>query len=227
MTSTDQTINELTRQVQPAQPDLIAVCLDRLKAGGMVAPPSIKPNEILKEYGLALSRVPAYGLVQAVRKLKTGEYPFAISGFIPLPAQLAQIARTESNSILEDLARLKARKAAHDDLFATPPKVPDAEQQRQLARIRRLHEDFKASQAAFKATQAGGGRITEPLDADSVAYWELMDKIPDAPALSAEQKAYRRHIANEIGRAEPETKNEPANEYSPEISKYDADGESP
>lgn len=105
LSTLNQEIGALTDQLAPADEALIARAIDTLDRGGMNAPAGIAPENLLSEYSIALDGVPRYGLVTAITKLKRGEYETIKAGFMPLPAELAAIARLEAKSLREDRIR--------------------------------------------------------------------------------------------------------------------------
>lgn len=196
-------IAELTRRLQWASPDLIRDCLDRLVAGGMEIPPGLPIGKWLDEYRYALHHIPAYGLVIATKKLKRGEIASHRTAFIPLPAQLAHLAREEAEETVADLARLKAKTNAAKATADMFHRQPTEEEERQRERIRTLHADFKANHQAQKARERGTVLADDPIDHESAVYWDRIRQLPDGGDLSAEQKAFQRRIEKEIRNSTP------------------------
>ncbi|WP_173513022.1 hypothetical protein [Sinorhizobium psoraleae] len=139
-------IGRLADRLRPAPPERVAECLDALKRGGMVAPAGIAPADFLREYVLALSNVPACGLMAAIVKLKRGEYAAVRPGFMPVPAELAALARQEARGAREDMARARATAETLRALSKPPPPSPESK-----ARVRALHARFRAQVSADRA----------------------------------------------------------------------------
>lgn len=200
-----QEIGALTDKLAPARPDFIAECLDKLKSGGLMVPKTIAATEFVREYTMALGGVPSYGLAVAVAKLKRGEYPDVKPDFMPLPAMLAAIARLETKTIRDDLARLREKEATLAE--AAKPREKTSEEQKE--RIRQLHAQFKAAHAESKV-----GERFSPIPADmtpeQLAYWEQIQAIKDAPTITEEQRAMRRKIASSMASAAQDDKQEAA-----------------
>ncbi|MDK1386885.1 hypothetical protein QN224_15860 [Sinorhizobium sp. 8-89] len=138
LSSLSEEIGRLADRLRPAPPEGVAECLDALKRGGMVAPASIAPADFLREYVLALSNVPACGLMAAIVKLKRGEYAAVRPGFMPVPAELAALARQEARGVREDMARARAT-AETLRALSKPPPSPESK-----ARVRAIHARFRA-----------------------------------------------------------------------------------
>ncbi|WEX86606.1 hypothetical protein PZN02_002907 [Sinorhizobium garamanticum] len=141
----NEEIGRLADRLKPAGPERVAECLDALKRGGMAAPAAIAPGDFLREYTLALSNVPACGLMAAIVKLKRGEYATVKPAFMPLPAELAALARKESLGVREDMARARAMV---ETLHALSRPEPSPESK---ARVRALHARFRAQVTADRA----------------------------------------------------------------------------
>ncbi|MBB3745017.1 hypothetical protein FHX10_004554 [Rhizobium sp. BK591] len=150
LSTLDQEITALAERLQPARPEFIAECLHSLKAGGMLVPKGVAAEDFLREYTIALGSVPRHGLIAVVTKLKRGEYPDISSEFMPVPAKLAHMARAECRLIVEDIARLRAKRNAIEEA-SKPPKVSVEENERQRVRIRELHREFKRQHQSGKA----------------------------------------------------------------------------
>ncbi|NNH67809.1 hypothetical protein [Rhizobium laguerreae] len=200
-----QEIGALTDKLAAARPDFIAECIDKLKAGGMMVPKTIAAAEFVREYTMALGGVPSYGLAVAVAKLKRGEYPDVKPDFMPLPAMLAAIARLETKTIRDDLARLREKEATLAEV--AKPREKTSEEQKE--RIRQLHAQFKAAHAESKV-----GERFNPVPADmtpeQLEYWAQIQAIRDAPSITEEQHALRRKIASSMASAAQDDKQEAA-----------------
>lgn len=198
LSTLDQEITALSKQLAPVKPDFIAECLHKLKSGGMLVPKSIAAADFLTEYTIALGGVPEHGLKVVVVKLKRGEYPDVNPEFMPLPAQLAAMARAECRVLRDDIARLREKQSTIADLNKQPENTPE-ERRRQIARVRELHAGFKQANEAARDAQLGV--VHEPMDAEQAAYWSQMQALPDRKQISAEQKAFRRKIGEEVAAA--------------------------
>lgn len=163
LSNLNEEIGRLADRLKPAGPERVAECLDALKRGGMAAPAAIAPGDFLREYSLALSNVPACGLTAAIVKLKRGEYDTVKPAFMPLPAELAALARKEALSVREDMARARATVETLQAL-SRPKASPESK-----ARVRALHARFRAQVSAgqaetapLSAGQGTGGQMAAP-----------------------------------------------------------------
>ncbi|WP_331374832.1 hypothetical protein [Sinorhizobium chiapasense] len=143
----NEEIGRLADRLRPAPPERVAECLDALKRGGMAAPAAIAPADFLREYTLALSNVPACGLMTAILKLKRGEYATVNPAFMPLPAELAALARKEALGVREDMARARATVETLQAL-SRPKPSPESK-----ARVRALLARYRG-QAELPAADA-------------------------------------------------------------------------
>jgi hypothetical protein len=212
LSTLDQEITELSTKLEPSRPDFIAECLHKLKAGGMLVPKSIAAADFMNEYTIALGGVPQHGLMVVVAKLKRGEYPAISAEFMPLPAQLAAMARAECKLVRDDITRLRERKITLEESTKQPDTSPE-ERDRQIARIRDMHAQFKANNQA--AREASSGVQHEPMDPGKAEYWSKIQALPDKKELDAHQVAFRRRIAADVDGApkrEPDHPAEPAAE---------------
>ncbi|MDK1373439.1 MULTISPECIES: hypothetical protein [unclassified Sinorhizobium] len=141
----NEEIGRLADSQRPAPPERVAECLDALKRGGMAAPAAIAPTDFLREYTLALSNVPACGLMAAIVKLKRGEYATAKPAFMPLPAELAAFARKEALGAREDMARARAT-AETLQALSRPKPSPESK-----ARVRAILARFRGQVSADRA----------------------------------------------------------------------------
>jgi hypothetical protein len=94
-------ITALTEQLTPAGPDDIGKAIGSLMDGGMMIPQSIKAADPVEEYRIVLKGVPICGLRTAFIKIKRGEYEKINPAFIPLPSELAKLARDEAKPKME------------------------------------------------------------------------------------------------------------------------------
>lgn len=186
-------IGDLTERLQPADGQMIAKHLLSLRKAGMAIPNGMKPEDLEAVYAYALSDVPAFGLRRAVEKIIKGEYPIKY-GFMPLPPEMAAMARGEARVLREDLIRLKERKASIEALSATPPAAVD---ENAKARIRSMLSGFRAAYREEKAAQRGMP-VYEPLTPEKAEQMARMMALPDAKEITAEQAAYRRRVAAEL-----------------------------
>ncbi|MBP1882500.1 hypothetical protein [Sinorhizobium mexicanum] len=133
----NEEIGRLADRLKPAPPERVAECLNALKRGGMVAPATIAPADFLREYTLALSNVPACGLMAAIVKLKRGEYATVKPAFMPMPAELAALSRKEALGAREDMSRARAT-AETLQALARPAPSPESKQ-----RVRAILAPFR------------------------------------------------------------------------------------
>ncbi|WEX76183.1 hypothetical protein PYH37_004465 [Sinorhizobium numidicum] len=167
-------IARLTERLAPVGAERVAECLEALKRGGMAAPAGIAPADFLREYMLALSNVPPCGLTAAIVKLKRGEYagvrPGVKPGLMPVPAELAALARLEARSASEDLVRERA-KASTLLAMTRAPVSPEAKARvlALLARFRRQTDAARADVAAAKPSPKHAVPLTESVVSDGPA----------------------------------------------------------
>lgn len=200
LSTLQQEISALTRQLAPASEDEIVLVLNGLMDGGMLFPASIRAKDKIGEYHKAMADCPSVGLRKAAIKLKRGEYDNINLAFIPLPAKLAAMARAEARSEREDRARLRERVKAIEEQESKPaPRDPNV-----IARIRAKHQAFKQDHAAAKAISE---IPPQPISAEKAEYYSKIMALNDAPGgPDAEQSAFRRKIAGDISKAIPEMK---------------------
>ncbi|MDQ0132645.1 hypothetical protein J2T08_000546 [Neorhizobium galegae] len=171
-----------------------------LKSGGMLVPKSIAAADFIKEYTIALGGVPVHGLMTVVAKLKRGEYPDVPAEFMPLPAQLAAMARAECRVILDDVARLREKKNALSEAVK-PAEISPEERRRQIESVRLMRTSFRLAHLESKASVFSP--VHEPMDADKAEYWKKVAALPDAKSIDADQSAFRRKVASDLAAAEP------------------------
>lgn len=192
-------IGELTERLAPAEPDAISKHLLSLRKAGMSIPSGMKPEDLEAVYTYALSEVPAYGLRKAVEKIIKGEYAIKY-GFIPLPPELAAMARSEARVIREDLVRLREKQETLATIANGPAPEPDKDAIARVAKMRReflqWHNDEKIANGKMMASQ--------PMSEERIAMLEKISSLPDAKTISAEQQAYRRRVSAEIEKAKGE-----------------------
>jgi hypothetical protein len=184
-----QQITALTEQLAPAGPDEIAVCLNGLMNGGMMISASIQADNPVDEYRLALSGAPIAGLRKAFLKLKRGEYENINYAFIPLPSELAAMARAEARVLREDRVRLQEKAEA-----LNTPKAKEISPEGR-ARIKGLLNVFRSEHAAAKAI---GTAPKEPMSEAKAEYYQKIMEMRDAPGVNREHEVFRNHISAEI-----------------------------
>lgn len=158
----------------------------------MALPNGMKAEDLETIYGYALSDVPAAGLKRAVEKIIKGEYPIK-HGFMPLPPELAAMARAEAKTIRDDLVRLREKEASIREMNTAPEPVSEESRQR----VRSMLQQFKADHEAQKASQRGNVE-PEPMADDKAEYWRKIEAMKDATNLDAEHMAFRRKIEMEM-----------------------------
>lgn len=165
----------------------------------MSIPSGMKPEDLEPVYTYALSDVPAYGLRRAVEKIIKGEYAIKY-GFIPLPPELAAMARAEARVIREDLRRLCEKHDTLATIANSKVQEPDKEAIARVAKMRReflqWHHDEKIANGKMMAPQ--------PMSEERIAMLERIASLPDAKTITAEQQAYRRRVSAEIEKAKGE-----------------------
>lgn len=188
-------ISVLSERLKSATEDQVADAMRSLLAAGLSLPSSMDPEKAPAVYAYAVTNVSAAGLKKAISKLIRGEYEFLNKAFIPTPPELAAMARAETRSLADDLARAKLKLES-----LTPPEAPKVDEAGK-ARIRSLLQQFRNDNAARKA-QAQGVPIHEPISPDKAGYWAKIQALNDAPEVSAEQQAFRRKIDMDISEIE-------------------------
>lgn len=190
-------IGALTEQLQPVEKDSIAKYLLSMRKAGMALPNGMKPEDLEPVYNYALAEVPAYGLKRAVEKIIKGEYEIE-RGFIPRPPELAAMARAESKTVRDDLARLREKEATIKGMAEAKNDRPD---EAAKERIRSMLGRFRVDNNARKA-QARGIPVHEPMSPDRAEHWAKIQALKDAPEISAEQMAFRRKIEMDLSNNE-------------------------
>lgn len=189
LSTLNQEISALTEKLAPAATDHVKESISSLIRAGLLFPSSIKAEDAPMVYGFALTNISTHGLRHAVTKLIRGEYEYINRAFIPLPPELAAMARAETRLIVEDLSRLKARRAA-----MVPPE-PEKRDEAMIARVRALRMQHKEQHAARKAVAT---IPQEPMTDEKAEYYRRIMSLRDAPDITAEQAAYRRKIAGDM-----------------------------
>lgn len=183
-------ISVLTEQLAPASDTEIFMAVRTLMAAGLALPSGMQQDKAPEIYAHAMSGISVYGIHRATEKLLRGEYDINRS-FVPTPPELAAICRAETRVIRDDRARLQDRLATLESLKEEPePRNPQA-----IAHVKALRQSFQRQHAAQKAA---GEVPQDPMSNEKAEYYAKIMSINDAPGISAEQAAYRRHIANEI-----------------------------
>lgn len=185
-------IGALTEKLQPADGSAIAKHLLSLRKAGMSIPNGMKPDDLEAVYTYALSDVPAFGLRRAVEKIIKGEYQIKY-GFMPLPPELAAMARAEAKATRDDLVRLREKEATLRDLAKKPDDRPD---EAAKERMRQLLENFRIDTAAARVSMTVP---QEPMSNERAAYFEAIMDLRDKPGgPDASEAAYRRKVNAEI-----------------------------
>lgn len=190
-------ISVLTDRLRPAAEDQIAEAMQSLLAAGLTLPSSMDPARAPAVYEFALSKVSKAGLKRAISKLIRGEYEHISRSFIPTPPELSAMARAETRTLVDDLARARARLASLTG--ETPPRVDPASRERVLAKIR----EIRGANDARKDVQRGYA-FHDPMPADRAAYWQKIQQLQDAPEVNVEQQAFRRRVENSMPKDEEE-----------------------
>lgn len=141
-------------------------------------------------YAYALTDVPGYGVHKATGKIIRGEYEIN-RGFIPMPPELAAMARAEAKVIREDKVRLMEKLRTIEVIQCKPEHRDDAMRQRikdMRAKAREIHA----------AHRVGAESFPEPMSEEKAAYFQRIMALRDAPQVSAEQAAARRKVEHEI-----------------------------
>lgn len=188
LSTLNQEISGLTEKLTPATADHVKESISSLIRAGLLFPASIKAEDAPMVYGFALTSISAHGLRHAVAKLVRGEYENINRAFIPLPPELAAMARAETRTIVEDLARLKAKREAME-------LKPQTRNPETVARIREMVAKHREQHAARKAVES---IPQEPLSDEKAEYYRSILALRDTSNVSAEQMAYRRVIEREV-----------------------------
>lgn len=179
-----QQITSLTEKLKPIDHDTVARALTTMQTAGMIMPTNIKPEDVEKVYTFALEGVPATGLKIATQKLVRGEYEIE-RGFIPRPPELAAMARAETKTLRDDLARLRLTQQSLQD--AQPAeKMDEAAKERIRAMLGRFRAEHKASKAIEKAP--------ETLTDEHAEYYRKIMALNDAREVGHENLAFRSKI---------------------------------
>lgn len=161
---------------------------------GMSYPVSLPSGEEEEAYLAVLKTVPTCGLRKALTKLRNGEYENINLAFIPLPAELAAMARAEAKAERDDLVRLRDTKRTLDERSQEPAKVSEEGK----ARIRKMLEEYRASHRLAK--EAERGKVMPEVTPEKIAMLSRIMALPDVKEVTAEQMANRRAASALIGR---------------------------
>lgn len=196
LSTLQQEISKLTSQLVPARDDDIDSYLNALMDGGMMFPASIMAKDKIGEYRKALAIVPAAGLFAVVMKLKRGEYDNINLAFIPLPNEMAAMARAEAKALRENVLRLREQAKAIEE----QNRLPEPRNEAMIERIRLMRAQVREQHAARKAIAT---IPQEPISDEKAEYYRSILALRDTGDVSAEQMAYRRVIAQEVRDSQP------------------------
>lgn len=196
----DQKITKLAQDLQPARDDQISARLMMLAKAGLAWPKTIDTDKAFEIYGFALARVPYAGLKAATEKLVTGEYEKASKDFMPTPAALAELARSEASKLISERARLRETR---ETLSTSLPEANSEHRSEAVERVRKMRLDFLAAHREGK-TAAANPAEAEPFDADRAAYWKSIAALPDRSDITEEQRQYQRRVQTKIEASEGE-----------------------
>jgi hypothetical protein len=189
-------ITALTERLTPAGDDAILRSLNAMQTAGMTMPQGIDPKKLLPVYQYALSGVPACGLSAATQKLIRGDYAGnanVLLGTIPKPPVLAALAKSEAAATRAELARKREMTEALSPTLPVAQRSPEVRE-----RVRLRLRQFRAEQAATSAT------VTMPGEARSIeraaALARMLD-LPDTAEPTAEQRAFRARLENDVAEA--------------------------
>lgn len=188
-----QEIGVLTDALRPAAAEAINNFIEDLNSRGFAYPTSISPEKVLEEYAAVLSRYSVGALSKARRKLRDGEFD-KFRGFLPTPAEFAEIVRREQRVISEDLARARAK------LEAITPEPAIEKTAEAKARVRALLGQFRASVAASKA-QERGAVADDSVSPEMADMWAKIMDLPDAKEVGIEQIQYRNAVRAKLAKA--------------------------
>lgn len=186
-------IGELTDKLAPADRETVAKHLLSLTKSGMAVPSGMKPDDMHSVYGYALSDVPAVGLRRAVEKIIKGEYNINYR-FLPLPPELAAMARLEAKSLRDDLVRLREKQATIQSLTASQPQEPD---QATRERVGKLRKDFLRRHQEQRAADRSHA-VHAPMSEEKADMLGRIMALPDAKTITVEQHEYRSRVKEEI-----------------------------
>lgn len=188
-------ITEAESQLRAPSTDEILVGLKWLLDAGIAYSVTLAPGEQSAAYLSILKGVPMCGLRRALTKFRNGEYENANYAFIPLPAELAAMARAEAKAERDDLVRLRDTKRTLDERSQEPAKVSEEGK----ARIRKMLEEYRASHRLAK--EAERGNVVPEVTPEKIAMLSRIMALPDAKEITAEQMANRRAAAALIERS--------------------------
>lgn len=189
LSTLNQELSALTEKLAPTNAEHVAEAIKSLLSAGLALPVNMVQEQAPEIYAFAMKNVSQTGLRKVVTKLVRGEYDNISKAFIPLPSELAAMARAETRILVEDVARLKERR---DSLMLTLPEKKDDDARE---RVRKKLQEFREQNAARKAVQS---IPQEPMTEEKAEYYQKIMALRDAPDLSAEQMAYRRKIASDV-----------------------------
>lgn len=187
-------ITEAENQLRAPLMDEILVGLNWLLDAGISYSITLKSGEEENAYLSILKGVPMCGLRRALTKFRNGEYENMNYSFIPLPAELAAMARAEAKMERDDLVRLRDTKRTLDERSQETAKVSEEGK----ARIRKMLEEYRASHRLAK--EAERGNVVPEVTPEKIAMLSRIMALPDAKEITAEKMANRRAAAALIER---------------------------
>ncbi len=179
-------ITEAENQLRAPVTDEIIAGLKWLLDAGISYSITLPNGEEETAYMAILKGVPMCGLRRALTKFRNGEYQNMNYSFIPLPAELAAMARAEAKMERDDLVRLRDTKRTLDERSQETAKVSEEGK----ARIRKMLEEYRASHRLAK--EAERGQVVPEVTPEKIAMLSRIMALPDAKEITAEQMANRR-----------------------------------
>lgn len=196
LSNLDAKIGDLASKLEVCGPDDIALAINGLMNGGKVFPTSIQAESPLEEYRMALCGLSREALRKVYSKLKRGEYRDFNTDFLPIPARMAELVRSEQRILVDDIARLRQTREAI--AFTEQRRAEGAvKDEGTKARIRAMLAEFRRAHEEQKAIERGQP-VEVPITPERAAELEKMMALPDAPEVNAEHLQYRRSVMNKI-----------------------------
>jgi hypothetical protein len=138
-------ISAATEAMRPAKPEEISKCILALHRGGLHFSNSTDPKIAADLYIAACKDIPLSCIKSAASKFNAGAVSDFDGRFMPSPAKFAQVARSEANLAVSELARLKIEQESRELLAPKPRKSEESK-----AAVRSILDKFRKAQSENK-----------------------------------------------------------------------------
>ncbi|PLU57739.1 hypothetical protein BMJ23_07370 [Sinorhizobium medicae] len=131
----DREISIAASNLKPKAEEVLPQCLRLMLNVGMTLSPAIDQAMMIDAYRYAISGLPAAALQKATECLIKGDIERTARWCIPIPPELAAIARDEATSMYNDLRRMQETRDTLKDIAARAQPKDEASKTRVRALI--------------------------------------------------------------------------------------------